>query len=56
MFESDLEAQQVDKIMLRLPNMDAKAHRDTIYTTKAPDQVSWYRPHLEEPLVLIRRR
>ena len=35
--------------------MDAKAHWENIYTTKAPDQVSWYRPHLETSLALIKR-
>ena len=35
--------------------MDARAHWEKIYTTQAPDQVSWYRPHLETSLALIRR-
>jgi 2-polyprenyl-3-methyl-5-hydroxy-6-metoxy-1,4-benzoquinol methylase len=35
--------------------MDARAHWEKIYTTKAPDQVSWYRPHLEISLALIKR-
>src|SRR5437764_4210167 len=35
--------------------MDAKAHWEKVYTTKAPDQVSWYRPHLETSIVLIER-
>lgn len=35
--------------------MGAKAHWETIYTTKAPDAVSWYRPHLETSLALIER-
>jgi 2-polyprenyl-3-methyl-5-hydroxy-6-metoxy-1,4-benzoquinol methylase len=35
--------------------MDPKAHWDTIYRTKAPDAVSWYRPHLETSLALIGR-
>ena len=33
--------------------MDTQTHWDKIYTEKAPDQVSWYRPHLEESLELI---
>lgn len=33
--------------------MDAQAHWERIYTQKAPDQVSWYRPHLETSLALI---
>jgi 2-polyprenyl-3-methyl-5-hydroxy-6-metoxy-1,4-benzoquinol methylase len=36
-------------------NMDARTHWEEIYTTKAPDQVSWYRPHLETSLGLILR-
>ena len=35
--------------------MDAKTHWEKVYTTKAPDQVSWYRPHLETSIVLIER-
>ena len=33
--------------------MDAKPHWENIYSTKAPDAVSWYRPHLETSLELI---
>lgn len=35
--------------------MDARAHWEEIYQTKAPDAVSWYRPHLETSLALIER-
>jgi 2-polyprenyl-3-methyl-5-hydroxy-6-metoxy-1,4-benzoquinol methylase len=35
--------------------MDAQAHWETVYNTKAPDAVSWYRPHLETSLALIER-
>jgi len=35
--------------------MDVKKHWDALYTSKAPDQVSWYRPHLEKSLALIER-
>jgi 2-polyprenyl-3-methyl-5-hydroxy-6-metoxy-1,4-benzoquinol methylase len=35
--------------------MDTKAHWEKIYTTKRPDQVSWYRQHLETSLALIER-
>jgi 2-polyprenyl-3-methyl-5-hydroxy-6-metoxy-1,4-benzoquinol methylase len=35
--------------------MDAKSHWDKVYTTKAPDTVSWYRKHLETSLALIER-
>jgi 2-polyprenyl-3-methyl-5-hydroxy-6-metoxy-1,4-benzoquinol methylase len=30
-------------------------HWEKVYGTKAPDQVSWFRPHLETSLALIRR-
>jgi SAM-dependent methyltransferase len=33
--------------------MGTQAHWDKIYLEKAPDQVSWYRPHLETSLALI---
>lgn len=33
--------------------MDARTHWEKVYKTKAPDAVSWYRPHLETSLVLI---
>jgi len=33
--------------------MDARTHWEKVYTTKAPDQVSWYRPHLETSRALI---
>lgn len=35
--------------------MDARNHWEKIYTEKAPDAVSWYRPHLETSLELIER-
>jgi 2-polyprenyl-3-methyl-5-hydroxy-6-metoxy-1,4-benzoquinol methylase len=35
--------------------MDAKAHWEKVYKTKAPDTVSWYLPHLETSLALIKR-
>jgi 2-polyprenyl-3-methyl-5-hydroxy-6-metoxy-1,4-benzoquinol methylase len=35
--------------------MDSQAHWERIYGTKTPDAVSWYRPHLEQSLELIRR-
>jgi 2-polyprenyl-3-methyl-5-hydroxy-6-metoxy-1,4-benzoquinol methylase len=34
---------------------DAMTHWDKVYTTKSPDEVSWYRPHLEMSLSLIER-
>lgn len=33
--------------------MTTKAHWDNVYQTKAPDEVSWFRPHLETSLRLI---
>ena len=36
--------------------MNVEAHWETVFTTKAPDAVSWYRPHLEISLDLIERR
>lgn len=35
--------------------MDAQAHWEKVYSQKAPDAVSWYRPHLETSLSLIER-
>jgi 2-polyprenyl-3-methyl-5-hydroxy-6-metoxy-1,4-benzoquinol methylase len=36
-------------------DMNVRTHWEKIYATKEPDQVSWYRPHLETSLVLILR-
>jgi len=33
--------------------MTTKTHWDAVYQARAPDAVSWYRPHLERSLVLI---
>ena len=35
--------------------MDIKTHWENVYATKAPETVSWYRPHLETSLALIER-
>ena len=35
--------------------MNTQAHWDQIYRTKAPDQLSWYSPHLSASLELIER-
>lgn len=35
--------------------MDARAHWEQVYATKRPEQVSWFRPHLERSLELIER-
>ncbi len=35
--------------------MGKQAHWEKVYQTKAPDAVSWYRPHLEKSLELIKR-
>lgn len=34
--------------------MDSKQHWEDVYRSKAPDAVSWYRPHLDISLTLIR--
>lgn len=34
--------------------MNNKAHWENVYQSKAPDAVSWYSPHLETSLALIR--
>ena len=36
-------------------DIDSKAHWEGIYQRVAPEQVSWYRPHLETSLELIER-
>lgn len=35
--------------------MDAKTHWEKVYTTKEPEEVSWYRQHLETSLALVER-
>jgi len=35
--------------------MDVKTHWENVYTTNAPESVSWYRAHLETSLALIER-
>jgi 2-polyprenyl-3-methyl-5-hydroxy-6-metoxy-1,4-benzoquinol methylase len=35
--------------------MDTKTHWEKVYKGKAPETVSWYRPHLETSLALIER-
>jgi 2-polyprenyl-3-methyl-5-hydroxy-6-metoxy-1,4-benzoquinol methylase len=35
--------------------MDPKTHWEEVYNTKAPNEVSWYQPHLETSLTLISR-
>lgn len=35
--------------------MDARSHWENVYASKAPDAVSWYRPHLEASLELIEK-
>ena len=34
---------------------DTQAHWERIYNTKAPNEVSWFRPHLETSLSLVER-
>jgi 2-polyprenyl-3-methyl-5-hydroxy-6-metoxy-1,4-benzoquinol methylase len=36
-------------------SMDPKSHWENVYRTKAPAQTSWYSPHLETSLAMIRR-
>jgi ubiquinone/menaquinone biosynthesis C-methylase UbiE len=33
--------------------MSDKRHWDAVYTTKAPDRVSWFRPHLDRSLAFL---
>src|SRR5262249_29283268 len=35
--------------------MDARSHWENVYSTKAPNAVSWYRLHLETSLEIIQR-
>jgi 2-polyprenyl-3-methyl-5-hydroxy-6-metoxy-1,4-benzoquinol methylase len=35
--------------------MDTREHWERVYESKAPDEVSWFRPHLETSLQLIER-
>lgn len=35
--------------------MDAKGHWETVYRTKAPTNVSWYSPHLERSMEIIKK-
>src|SRR5438874_2653784 len=35
--------------------MDTQAHWEHVYGTKAPTEVSWFRPHLETSLALVER-
>ena len=35
--------------------MNVETHWEKIYREKAPDAVSWYRPHLETSLALIEK-
>src|SRR5438445_13138410 len=42
-------------ISVRCFSMDPKTHWEKVYTTNALNEVSWYQPHLETSLALIRR-
>src|ERR1700736_4952454 len=35
--------------------MDVRSHWEQVHATKDPEQVSWFRPHLERSLELIER-
>jgi 2-polyprenyl-3-methyl-5-hydroxy-6-metoxy-1,4-benzoquinol methylase len=39
--------------MEELLDMDVRSHWEQVYATKEPEQVSWFRPHLERSLELI---
>ena len=41
--------------VVRGANGSAKTHWEKVYASKAPETVSWYRPHLETSLALIER-
>jgi 2-polyprenyl-3-methyl-5-hydroxy-6-metoxy-1,4-benzoquinol methylase len=41
--------------MTKQANINAESHWEKIYSTKAPNAVSWYRAHLETSLALIER-
>ena len=35
--------------------MDSRSHWENVYSAKAPDAVSWYRPHLEKSIEIIEK-
>jgi SAM-dependent methyltransferase len=35
--------------------VDSQKHWERVYSTKAPEEVSWFRPHLERSLAFIKR-
>ena len=35
--------------------MDSRSHWENVYSTKAPQAVSWYRPHLEKSIEIIEK-
>ena len=35
--------------------MDSRSHWENVYSTKAPEDVSWYRPHLEKSIEIIEK-
>ena len=53
--ESSIRTLDGGRINRAMSAADAKTHWEKVYTTKTPDQVSWYRPHLETSLGLIER-
>jgi hypothetical protein len=53
--EKETSTSEGGRINAVMPADNAKTHWENVYTTKAPDQVSWYRPHLEMSLSLIER-
>src|SRR5258708_32615284 len=45
----------IGKMSVNRETMDAQRYWENIYSKKAADAVSWYRPHLETSLELIER-
>ena len=43
-----------DTLVREEPPMDARRHWEQVYQTKAPESVSWYSPHLQKSLGLVR--
>jgi SAM-dependent methyltransferase len=50
-----VSTEREDEVLRVLADMDVQAHWEKVYTQKAPNEVSWYRPHLEVSLALIEK-
>ena len=46
-------SQEVVSVCVRGGKVDTKSHWEKVYRTKRPDEVSWYRPHLDVSLRLV---